>query len=101
MQSFCLPPHARVEIAGLSFSLFVPFEANEVCAVPYAIADDVLINGEGAQQWFGSSPLCDGKAAVSNTGAAVIFSRYTTDRSEVPLEISGMEMYSTSLRFGR
>lgn len=101
VQSFCLPPHARLEIAGLSFSLFVPFEANEVCVVPYAIADDVWINGEAAQQWFGSAPLCDGKAAVSAAGAEAIFSRYTPDRSEVSLETSGTQLYTTSLRLGR
>jgi len=101
VQAFCLPPHARLVIAGFFFSLFVPFEENEVFDVPYAMADDLLINGESAQSWFGSSPLCDQEATVSAEDATAIFSRYTPDRDEIPLEAIGMQLYSTKLQLGK
>ncbi|MBN9382092.1 MAG: hypothetical protein J0H74_15090 [Chitinophagaceae bacterium] len=98
VQAFCLPPHAGLVISGFPFSLFMPFNEDEICDVPYAVADDLLINGQTAESWFGSSPLCDTKATVSAVHTEAIFSRYTPERDEIPVETIGARLYTTMLR---
>jgi hypothetical protein len=51
------------------------------------IADDLLIGGEPAEAWFGTNPETDRLADVKTENGTLVRSRFTPDRSELPLEI--------------
>lgn len=92
-----LPPAARIVLSDLSFSLFEPFEEGMIFDVHYAYADGFRIGEEEGNAWFGISPLCDPVATVSATGD-VHFSRFTPDRSEIPLHLKGLVLHTAVLR---
>lgn len=87
-QALRLPPKAEITLQRFPIAFWGTLSQERI-SIPVILAQTLNIGGEPAQAWFGNDPLSDHRATVSFAQATTLSNRYTNDRSEVPVSVTG------------